>query len=60
MTLGIIVGCNMNEKIYNNLKRSGVTSLVIGISTIVAGVAAGVLLIIRGAKLLSCKPDTLF
>ena len=50
----------MNEKIFKNMKSTGVSSLVIGIAKICLGVAAGVVLIVNGAKLLSSKCDTLF
>lgn len=45
----------MEEKIYNLMKNAGITTLAIGIAAIVSGLAAGVLLIITGAKLLKNK-----
>lgn len=50
----------MNEKIFKSIKKAGAKSLSVGIATICVGVAAGVLMIINGAKLLSTKSDTLF
>lgn len=49
----------MNEKIYRTMSGTGVCSLVIGIVTLVTGVAAGVLMIISGVRLLKRKSDIL-
>ena len=45
----------MNERQYNKIGKIGVGSLVIGIMTILFGVAAGVLMIINGASLFRIK-----
>lgn len=45
----------MEEKLYKLMKGTGATTLAVGISVLVTGVAAGVLLIITGAKLLKNK-----
>lgn len=50
----------MMEKIYNTMKSVGVWNLVLGIVLILSGLAAGVFLIINGAKLLKKKSDLLF
>lgn len=50
----------MNEELFTSIKKSGARSLTIGIVTICLGLAAGVLMIINGAKLLAAKSDTLF
>ena len=50
----------MMEKIYNTMKSVGVGNLVMGILLIVAGVVAGVFMILNGAKLLKKKSDLLF
>lgn len=50
----------MVEKIYNTMKSVGVWNLVLGIVLILSGLAAGVFLIINGAKLLKKKSDLLF
>ena len=42
----------MNEKIYKAMGSSAVSSLVIGICVLATGIAAGVLLIINGSRLL--------
>ena len=42
----------MNEKIYKAMGASAVSSLVIGICVLATGIAAGVLLIINGSRLL--------
>ena len=49
----------MNEKLYKAMVSSAVSSLVIGICVLATGVAAGVLLIINGAKLLKHKSKIL-
>lgn len=42
----------MNEKIYKTVSSAGAGSLVVGIITLVTGLAAGVLMIVNGARLL--------
>ena len=50
----------MNEKLYKMMGVSGAGNLVIGIVSIVTGVAAGVLLIITGASLLKKRSEIMF
>ncbi len=50
----------MEEKMYKTMKRSGATNIAVGVVTIIAGIAGGVLLIITGAKLLARKSEILF
>ena len=50
----------MYEKIYHTMKSVGVGNLVLGISLIVIGIAAGTAVIINGAKLLRDKSKLLF
>lgn len=50
----------MEEKIYKLMNGSGVLNITIGVITLVAGIAGGVLLIISGAKLLAGKSKILF
>lgn len=50
----------MDEKVYKTMKSNGAMNITIGILSIVAGVAAGVMLIIGGAKLLAAKSRVLF
>lgn len=50
----------MTEKLYKRIKSSGTLNLVMGIIIIVFGIAAGVMLIVNGGKLLSHKSETLF
>ena len=49
----------MNEKIYKTMTRTGACSLAVGIVTLVTGAAAGILMIISGARLLKRKSDIL-
>ena len=49
----------MNEKIYKAMGSSAVSSLVIGICVLATGIAAGVLLIINGSRLLNHKSKIL-
>ncbi|MCH5280735.1 MAG: hypothetical protein J1E61_04640 [Lachnospiraceae bacterium] len=50
----------MVEKVYHTMTKSGALNITLGILTITAGIAAGVLLIISGAKLLSRKSGLMF
>ncbi len=45
----------MEERLYKIMRGTGATTLAIGISILVSGVTAGILLIITGAKLLKNK-----
>ena len=49
----------MSEKIYKVMVGTGVGSLVLGIIVLCTGLAAGVLMILNGAKLLKMKADIL-
>lgn len=50
----------MEEKVYKTIRNAGISNLVMGILIICFGVAAGVMTIVQGAKLLSRKSDILF
>ncbi|MCI9385425.1 MAG: hypothetical protein K1W36_17150 [Lachnospiraceae bacterium] len=50
----------MDEKVYKIMGRSGALAIVIGVISIVAGVAGGVLLLISGGRLLAGKSRILF
>ncbi|MGI5999595.1 hypothetical protein [Lachnoclostridium sp. An131] len=50
----------MNEKAYKTMTNTGAGSLVLGIILLVTGLAAGVLMIINGAKLLKSRSDLIF
>lgn len=50
----------MEEKTYKLMGRTGAFTMTIGIVAIIAGIAAGVLLIINGAKLLSQRSRIMF
>lgn len=45
----------MNEKIYKTMSHTGISSLALGIVTLTVGVAAGILMIINGARLMKRK-----
>lgn len=49
----------MNEKIYKTIARTGACNLAVGIITLVTGIAAGVLLIVGGARLLKRRSEIL-
>lgn len=51
---------DMEEKTYKTMGGSGALNITIGVVTLVVGVAAGVLLIISGAKLLAGRNKILF
>ena len=48
------------EKIYNIMKNSGIASIIIGIIMIIFGLAAGIVSIVYGSKLLLKKDDIVF
>ena len=48
------------EKAYKTMQRTGVGSIVLGIIMIVTGVAAGIISIINGARLLKNKNQITF
>lgn len=48
------------EKLYKTLGLSGAASIAIGIVVIVVGVAAGILSIVTGAKLINSKKGMIF
>ena len=50
----------MAEKVYKTMKSVGAFNLVTGILLIVLGIAAGVAVIVNGAKLLNDKSDLTF
>lgn len=50
----------MEEKIYNTMKSVGSSNLVLGICILTSGIAAGILLIVSGAKLLKNKAQIMF
>lgn len=50
----------MGEKVYKTMRGTGAWNIVIGVVVMVVGVAAGVMLVISGAKLLKDKSKVLF
>lgn len=50
----------MDEKIYKTMGSTGASSLVVGICVLIGGVAAGILLIVNGARLLKNKSKIIF
>lgn len=47
----------MKEKAFKTMGSAGALNLVIGICTLAGGLAAGILLIIHGARLLAHRGD---
>ena len=50
----------MNEKAYKTMTMAGVSNIVIGIIVTVIGIAAGVMIIVSGAKLIKDKKGLTF
>lgn len=50
----------MEEKIYKTMGSTGAANLVIGICVLAGGIAAGILLIVNGARLLKSKSKIIF
>ena len=50
----------MGERIYKVMKGAGAANIVLGVITLVVGLASGILLIITGAKLIAGKSKILF
>lgn len=50
----------MEEKAYKTMGRTGAFNLVLGICTLVAGIATGVMLIVHGAKLFASRKKITF
>lgn len=50
----------MDEKIYRTMGSTGASNLVVGICVLIGGVAAGILLIVNGARLLKNKSKIIF
>ena len=50
----------MEEKIYKTMGSTGAANLAVGICIIVGAVAAGILLIVNGARLLTQKGEIIF
>lgn len=48
------------EKLYQKLNSIGVSSLIVGIITIVVGIGLGVVMIVNGARSLGGKHDIIF
>ena len=48
------------EKLYGKMNSIGVSSLVIGIVTIVLGIGIGVVMVVNGGRLLAGKKDITF
>lgn len=48
------------EKLYSKMNSVGVSSLVIGIVTIVIGIGIGVVMVVNGGRLLAGKKDITF
>lgn len=50
----------MNEKVYKSMSFAGAANITVGIIIVVVGVAAGIISIISGARLLKEKQGLTF
>ena len=50
---------SQQEKLYNTVRTSGVIGIVTGSIVIAIGIAAGVLMIVSGAKLMFAKRNVM-
>ena len=50
----------MEEKAYKAMGRTGAFNLVLGICSMVVGVALGVVMVIHGSKLLKSRKNIMF
>ncbi len=50
----------MTEKIYKTMRSVGIFNIVMGIIFIAAGIAAGVLVMVNGARLIKNKSELMF
>lgn len=50
----------MEEKVYKTMGSTGAASLAVGICVLAGGIAAGVLLIVNGARLLKNRSGIVF
>lgn len=48
------------EKLYSKMNSIGVSSLVMGIVTMVLGLGIGIVMVVNGGRLLSGKKDITF
>ena len=48
------------EKLYGKMNSIGVSTLVMGIVTIVVGIGIGVVMVVNGARLIAGKKDITF
>lgn len=49
-----------NEKTYKIMANVGAADLALGITVLVTGIVAGILMIVNGARLLKGKSDLMF
>ena len=50
----------MEEKVYKTMGGAGALNIVLGVIALVAGMAAGILLIISGSKLINKRSNLTF
>ena len=50
----------MNEKAFKTMTMAGISNIVVGIIIAVIGVAAGIMTIVSGAKLMKDKKELTF
>lgn len=53
-------GMQMSEKAYKTMTNTGAGSLALGIILLVTGLAAGILMVINGARLLKSRSELIF
>ncbi len=51
---------SVNERLYRKMGNAGAVSISVGIITIVFGIAAGVMIVVNGAKILANRKTLLF
>lgn len=50
----------MNEKIYKTMSRCGGVSIAVGVVVLVTGIAAGVVMLVAGGRLLKRRGEITF
>jgi hypothetical protein len=48
------------ERVYKTMQRAGISSVILGIITLLTGITTGILLIINGSRLIYQKKNITF